>query len=90
MHWLGIHGIKQSNCADACETAVALLGLAEDAALGHLRAAALDFAVRHFDAAAATSAWAALPRRCVDRVAREATALLQRALGLLADAPSGA
>ncbi|KAK9839878.1 hypothetical protein WJX81_008227 [Elliptochloris bilobata] len=74
---------------DACETVVALLGLAEDAALPYLRAAALDFAVRHFDAAAATSAWSALPRRCVDSVAREATALLQRSLSLLADVPNG-
>lgn len=69
---------------------VALLGLAEDAALPHLRAAALDFAVRHFNAAAATAAWAGLPRRCVDGVAREATALLQRSLTLLADVPTGA
>jgi len=64
---------------------VALLGLADEGALEHLRAAALDFAVRNFEAASATAAWAALPRAAVDAVAREATGLLRHSLALLAD-----
>jgi hypothetical protein len=64
---------------------VALLGLADEGALAHLRAAALDFAVRHFEAASATAAWGALPRRAADAVAREATGLLRHSLALLAD-----
>ena len=54
-----------------CETAAALLGLADEAGLTHLRAVALDFAVMHFDPVAKTAAWAALPRSCAEAVAVE-------------------
>ena len=54
-----------------CETAAALLGLADEAGLTHLRAVALDFAVMHFDHVARTAAWAGLPRSCADAVAAE-------------------
>ena len=54
-----------------CETAAALLGLADEAGLTHLRAVALDFAVMHFDPVAKTAAWAGLPRSCADAVAAE-------------------
>ena len=48
-----------------CETAAALLGVADEAGLSHLRAVALDFVVMHFDAVAKTGAWAgAAPRMC--------------------------
>ena len=57
--------------AAACETAAALLGVADEAGLSHLRAVALDFVVMHFEAVARTSAWAGLPRACADAVAAE-------------------
>ena len=54
-----------------CETAAALLGVADEAGLAHLRAVALDFAVMHFGPVAKTAAWAGLPRSCADAVAME-------------------
>ncbi len=57
--------------AGACETAAALLGMADEAGLSHLRAVALDFVVMHFEAVAKTTAWASLPRACADAVAAE-------------------
>ena len=62
---------RESLVAGVCETAAALLGLADEAGLTHLRAVALDFAVMHFDAVAKTAAWAGLPRSCADAVAAE-------------------
>ena len=62
--------------AGVCETAAALLGVADEAGLSHLRAVALDFVVMHFDAVAKTGAWAGLPRACADAVAAEVLTLL--------------
>ena len=63
------------DCAGVCETAAALLGVADEAGLGHLRSVALDFVVMHFDGVAKTGAWAGLPRACADAVAAEVSAL---------------
>ena len=62
-----------------CETAAALLGIADEAGLGHLRSVALDFVVMHFDGVAKTSAWAGLPRACADAVAAEVSTLYNNA-----------
>jgi hypothetical protein len=70
-------------CAGTCDAAAALLGLADEAGLPHLRAVALDFVIAHFPAVAATPAWAALPRGCADAVAAEACARFGHALGLM-------
>jgi len=63
------------DCAGVCETAAALLGVADEAGLGHLRSVALDFVVMHFDSVAKTSAWSGLPRACADAVAAEVSTL---------------
>lgn len=62
--------------AAACETAAALLGMADEAGLSHLRAVALDFVVMHFGAVAKTTAWANLPRACADAVTAEVSSHL--------------
>ena len=67
--------------AGACETAAALLGVADEAGLSHLRAVALDFVVMHFEAVAKTTAWASLPRACADAVAAEVRTPLNATAG---------
>ncbi|CAL8462859.1 g2393 [Coccomyxa elongata] len=66
-----------------CEAAAALLGLADEAGLAHLRAVALDFVVHNFPAVAATAAWAALPRACADAVGAEAAARFRHSVELM-------
>lgn len=66
-----------------CEAAAALLGLADEAGLPHLRAVALDFVVQHFPAVSATAAWAALPRSAADAVAAEATARFKHSVEIM-------
>ena len=76
--------------AGACETAAALLGVADEAGLSHLRAVALDFVVMHFQAVARTTAWANLPRACADAVTAEVRHCCNQvsALGGLAEVKS--
>lgn len=69
--------------AGTCEAAAALLGLADEAGLPHLRAVALDFVVRHFPEVSATAAWAQLPRSCADAVASEAAGRFRHAVDLM-------
>ncbi|EIE27207.1 PCMT-domain-containing protein [Coccomyxa subellipsoidea C-169] len=66
-----------------CEAAAALLGLADEAGLPHLRAVALDFVVQHFPAVSATPAWAALPRSAADAVAAEAAARFKHSVDIM-------
>ncbi|CAL5223332.1 g5831 [Coccomyxa viridis] len=77
--------IKNGDAEDegACETAAALLGVADEAGLSHLRAVALDFVVMHFEAVAKTTAWASLPRACADAVAAEATSRFKHSMELM-------
>lgn len=69
--------------ADLAATAPALLTLADDSGLGHLRSVALDYIITHYDAVAQQPAFAALSKEQVAMVAREACALHGRVLSAL-------
>ncbi|KAL6780621.1 hypothetical protein ACKKBF_B12430 [Auxenochlorella protothecoides x Auxenochlorella symbiontica] len=68
---------------DLAATAPALLTLADDSGLGHLRSVALDYIITHYDAVAQQPAFAALSKEQVAMVAREACALHGRVLSAL-------
>lgn len=63
--------------ADKAEAAPVLLAVADEASLPSLRAAALDWLVHNFPAAAATAGYRALSKQQTDQVAAAACALLQ-------------
>ena len=62
---------------DKAEAAPVLLAVADEASLPSLRAAALDWLVHNFPAAAATAGYRALSKQQTDQVAAAACALLQ-------------
>ncbi|KAK9804488.1 hypothetical protein WJX73_008895 [Symbiochloris irregularis] len=67
----------------ACDCAAALLSLADESNLPHLRAVALDFIVAHHSAVVTTPAYAALSKAQTDMVAAEACHLVTRMRALL-------
>lgn len=68
---------------EAAALAPALLALADDSGLSHLRAVALDFIVTHHDAVCTTSNYAALSRDQIALVAEEACALHAKMVQML-------
>lgn len=62
----------------ACESSSALLALADETGLAHLRAVALDFIVHNHEAVANTAAYSSLTKHQVDLVAAEACQMLRR------------
>ena len=63
------------------DAAAALLALADDNGLTHLRAVALDYIVHHHDAVKATESYLLLTRRHLALVAEEACAVHSRMVG---------
>lgn len=63
------------------DAAAALLALADDNGLNHLRAVALDYIVHHHDAVKATESYLLLTRRHLALVAEEACAVHSRMVG---------
>ena len=68
---------------EAAALAPALLALADDSGLAHLRAVALDFIVNHHESVRATPGYAALSRDQVLLIADEACALHGKMVRLL-------